>query len=121
MTKPACPLCRSNVTSLTVKDVEKYYEIDNKFSRTRAILKDCSHMAFGDSMWGEWKNYEETINMFLQEFSENKTLIDRVSAASKYQEKAQHIWRHLYYFTNTEKNTARNLDDEFELFSDWVE
>jgi hypothetical protein len=124
MTKSACPLCRSTITTLTVKDVEKYDEIDNKFSRTRAILKDCSYMAFGDSMWGDsmWgdsKTYEETITMFLQEFDENKTLMERISSASTYQEKAEHIWRHLYYFTNTEKNVARNLDEEFELFTEW--
>lgn len=119
MTKPACPLCRSTITSLTVKDVDKYYEIDNKFSRTRAIFKDCSRMAFGDSMWGESKNYEETITMFLQEFSNNKTLMERISSASTYKEKAEHMWRHLYYFTNIEKNVARNLDEEFELFTEW--
>jgi hypothetical protein len=109
---PACPLCRSAVTSLDIKDVEALNTIDERFSRTAAILKDCSVWLFNDPMWAP---FETSIQRLLEELKQHTGLVERINCAPTHMEKAEHIWR-FCRFTPTED--VHSLDD-FELDFDF--
>lgn len=86
-----CPLCRADIYSLETTGQKEYEELNNQFSQTGALLKDCSLAAFGNSMW-HWRSCSKTIDMFLEEYAEHKDLVKIVNEATTEQEKAEYIW-----------------------------
>jgi len=47
--RPPCPLCRAPITSLEIKDIEHFCDVENQFGQTACIIKDCANRAFPGS------------------------------------------------------------------------
>lgn len=92
--RACCPLCRFEIVSLETMGEKEYEELNNQFSQTGALLKDCSLAAFGESIW-HWRSCKETIDMFLVEYADHEEFVKMVNQATTEYEQANIIWEHI--------------------------
>ena len=90
-----CPLCRADITSLSARDIENFENLDQRFSRTAAVLKDCCIMAFGTTEWAD-QSFDNMIHMFLYNFIHHTDLIEDMYSRDSYLVKAEVLWQFLY-------------------------
>jgi Zinc finger, C3HC4 type (RING finger) len=96
---PPCPLCRTPITSLEIKDVENFCSIEHRFGRTASILKDCIDRIFLDPDFG-WAvlTHKQIIDIIVSELTDQyyPSSMHEVDSMNTDQEKAEALWRYLW-------------------------
>ena len=94
--RASCPLCRTPINTLEIKDVENCSDIENKFGRTACILKDCV-----DRLWPEpgrtlYHSVDKNIVFIMDELHKRNMTIHALENSMTILEKAEMIWRNLW-------------------------
>lgn len=96
-----CPLCRTLITSLSIKDVDNFDDIDHIFGRTACILKDCLRRVFPDSNTNSYMMWThiDLINHITDELDSihsQQHLSHLVYSKNTDLERAEALWRYLW-------------------------
>lgn len=105
ISQASCPMCRSTIFSLEVKEIQKYDEIVEKYNEVSSILKDCYLLKYGnlDLLKG---SYVDQIEFLLLECG-NEWLSKEVFEADTMINEVKPIWRFIYFESN-----RKNGEDE---------
>ena len=97
--RPPCPLCRTPITSLEIKDIENFEKINHNFGRAASILKDCLNRVLGyqtpPSFWG---THFELISFIISELDiiqYDEQLSHSVYSQDTNLERAETLWRYM--------------------------
>ena len=112
--RPPCPLCRTPITSLAVKDIENFSDTENKFGRTACILKDCVECIFTDSYQMFNWSHREIIDIIAYELMKTQHPIHTIDNVDTDLEKAEVIWRYLWA-------NGINLDDSDITYEEFLQ
>ena len=95
--RPPCPLCRTLITSLEIKDVEHFSDVENTFGRTACIIKDCVNSIFPELEPLSYRvmSHNGLIDMIIDKVN-NDHLSHSVYSSKTILEQAETLWRYIW-------------------------
>jgi hypothetical protein len=113
--RPSCPLCRTPIISLQIKDIENFQNFEHNFGRIGNILKDCVTRVMGYQPQSAFDGtHLDFINFIVDELDRieyDEQVSKLVYSKDNDLERAEALWRYLW-----EKGVGENSDISYTEF-----
>lgn len=114
ITASACPMCRTEISTLEVKDEATQLEIKDKYCELAAILRDSYFMAYRSTEFA-WGPLERQIEIIIGEYTNDASFMRDIGAARTNLAKAKIIWHWTHWLMTVDDDSDYESDSDHDM------